>query len=131
MSGWPMLGRRAFSGGAAALLLAGNATKGITMADAPRLYGMIGKIRSTPGKRGELLSYLAAGSHGMPGNRLYLIAEDFSDADGLWVTEVWDSKEDHAASLQLPQVQQAIAKARPIIAGFETRAQIIPIEGLR
>ena len=131
MNGWPTLDRRAFAGGAAALLLAGNATKGMTMADAPRLFGMIGKIRSTPGKRTELLTHLAAGSRGMPGNRLYLIAEDRGDPDGLWVTEVWDSKEDHAASLKLPQVQEAIAKARPIIAGFETSVQITPVEGLR
>lgn len=101
------------------------------MADSPSLFGMIGKIRSTPGKRAELLTHLVAGSRGMPGNRLYLIAEDRGDPDGLWVTEVWDSKEDHAASLKLPQVQEAIAKARPIIAGFETSAQITPVEGMR
>ena len=100
------------------------------MADAAALYGVIGKIRSTSGKRKELMAYFASGSREMPGNRLYLIAEDRGDPDGLWVTEVWDSKEAHVASLNLPQVQRAIADARPIIAGFETRVEVTPVEGL-
>jgi quinol monooxygenase YgiN len=100
------------------------------MADTAALYGVIGKIRSAPGMRAELSAYLAAGSRDLPGNRIYLIAEDRGDPDGLWVTEVWDNKEAHAASLKLPQVQQAIANARPIIAGFETRAEVTPVEGM-
>ena len=45
----------------------------------------------------------------------------------IWIVELWDSKEAHAASLQLPEVQAAIAKGRPLIAGFGTRAEFKPV----
>jgi hypothetical protein len=35
----------------------------------------------------------------------------------------------HQASLKLPQVQAAIARARPVPAGFGTRAEVIPAGG--
>lgn len=65
----------------------------------------------------------------MPGCLSYVIATDPSDADGIWVTEVWDSKDSHSASLKLPHVQQAIAKARPLIAGFAERFETSPVGG--
>ena len=49
------------------------------------------------------------------------MAEDPDDADALWVTEVWVDEAAHRASLQLPQVQAAIGKGRPLIAGFDSR----------
>jgi quinol monooxygenase YgiN len=47
----------------------------------------------------------------------------------LWITEVWDSRDSHAASLQLPAVQAAIAKGRPMIAGFGQRFETVPLGG--
>ena len=49
---------------------------------------------------------------------------------GLWITEVWDDQASHAASLTLPAVQQAIARARPLIAGFSNRVVTTPIGGI-
>jgi hypothetical protein len=43
---------------------------------------------------------------------------------------VWDSKEFHMGSLTLPAVQAAIAKARPIIAGFGHRFETTPVAGV-
>ncbi len=51
----------------------------------------------------------------MPGCRLYLIAVDETDPDGVWVTEVWESEQAHAASLQLETVKQQIARAGPLL----------------
>jgi quinol monooxygenase YgiN len=59
----------------------------------------------------------------------YVVATDPSDADALWVTEVWDSQASHQASLSLPGVQAAIAKGRPMIAGFSNRVETVPIGG--
>ena len=84
----------------------------------------------TTGKRAELAAILLGGTGEMPGCLSYIVAEDMADPDALWVTEVWDSKESHAASLQLPMVQAAIAKARPIIAGFDSRAEMVPLGGV-
>jgi quinol monooxygenase YgiN len=90
-------------------------------------FGMIGKIKAQPGKRAELIAILGSGTGAMPGCQAYLIAEDATDPDGIWITEIWDKQESHAASLKLPAVQAAIAKGRPLIAGFETSVATRPI----
>ena len=56
-------------------------------------------------------------------------ASDPADADALWITEVWDSRARHQGSLSLPAVQAAIAKGRPMIAGFSSRVETVPIGG--
>ncbi|WP_240913777.1 antibiotic biosynthesis monooxygenase [Sphingomonas sp. HDW15A] len=100
------------------------------MSDDGELYGMIGQMKAAPGKRAELLGYLTEASGEMLGNLLYLVAEDVADADALWVTEIWIDRAAHAASLQPPAVKSAIARARPILAGFGTSAEIRPVSGL-
>jgi len=65
----------------------------------------------------------------MPGCLSYIIAGDPAEPDALWITEVWDSVESHRASLNLPAVQAAIAKGRPLIAGFSNRTETSPIGG--
>ena len=60
----------------------------------------------------------------MPGCLSYIIAKDGTDADAVWITEVWDTKESHDASLSLPSVKDAITRGRPVIAGFGER--IVP-----
>lgn len=93
------------------------------------MYGLIGKIRCVPGQREALASILVQGTAAMPGCRSYVVAADALDPDALWVTEVWDSPTSHKASLSLPQVQQAIAKGKPLIAGFGERFETNPIGG--
>ena len=93
------------------------------------MYGLIGKMRSTAGQRDAVIAIMLENTGSMPGCLSYVIATDPSDADGIWVTEVWDSKDSHAASLKLPQVQRAIAKARPFIAGFAERFETVPVGG--
>ncbi len=65
----------------------------------------------------------------MPGCHSYVVARDATDADALWVTEVWDSQASHQASLALPSVQEAITRGRPRIAGFSQRYETAPIGG--
>ena len=75
------------------------------------------------GKRDELAAILVPGEAAMPGCLSYIVAEDPADADALWVTEVWIDQAAHRASLQLPAVQTAIAKGRPLIAGFDNQVE--------
>lgn len=93
------------------------------------MYGLIGQMLTTPGKRDELIAILGEGTGAMPGCLSYVIAQDPTNADALWITEVWTDKDAHAASLKLPAVQAAIAKGRPMIAGFPQRFETIPISG--
>jgi len=93
------------------------------------VYGLIGKMLTQPGQRDALIDILLDGVSGMPGCHSYIVARDPSDADAIWITEVWESKEAHAASLQLPSVKEAIAKGRPMIAGFGERYETEPVGG--
>ena len=94
------------------------------------MYGMIGKIIAAPGQRDRLAVLLLSGSADMPGCLSYIVSEDLGDPNALWVSEAWDSKESHAASLALPAVRDAITRARPLIASFETAAELRPIGGM-
>jgi len=99
-------------------------------AEGTTMYGMLGRMKAQPGKRDELLALLLESSGGMPGCLSYIVAKDAKDPDAIWITEAWDSKEHHDASLKLPQVQAAIAKARPLIAGFDSSAETEPVGGI-
>jgi quinol monooxygenase YgiN len=113
------------AGGVAVAALAGTgAAQG-----SRQMYGLIGQMKTAPGKRTELAAILLEGTAAMPGCLSYVVAEDAADADALWITEVWDSRESHAASLALPAVQAAIARGRPLIAGFGHRFETTPLGG--
>ena len=81
------------------------------------------------GQRDALATILLDSTEAMPGCLSYVIARDPTDDNALWITEVWDSPENHKASLSLPAVQAAIAKGRPLIAGVSNRVETVPIGG--
>ena len=101
---------------------------GTTHTGAP-MHGIIGKITATSGQRDALAEVLLEGTGAMPGCLSYIIATDPADPDALWITEVWDSPASHQASLKLPAVQAAIARGRPLIAGFSNRVETTPLGG--
>jgi len=103
---------------------AGPATR-----ETPRMYGLIGKMRAHPGQRDALIAILLDGTAAMPGCLAYVIAKDAQDADAIWITETWQDQASHKASLSLPSVQAAIAKGRPLIAGFGERFETEPVGG--
>ena len=93
------------------------------------MYGLIGKMKTVPGHRDAMIAILLDATGEMPGCLSYVIARDPGDADAIWITEVWDSQDSHRASLSLPAVQAAIARARPLIAGFGERFETVPVGG--
>ena len=94
------------------------------------MYGIIGNMNATDGNRKKLIEILLNGTKEMPGCKLYAIAADTTDDNGIWITEIWDSEESHQAYLQLPNVQKAIAEGKPMIAGFGERHIVTPIGGI-
>ncbi|KRB80979.1 antibiotic biosynthesis monooxygenase [Sphingomonas sp. Root710] len=94
------------------------------------MYGLMGRMIAQPGQRDALIAILLEGTGDMPGCLSYVVARDAKDENAIWVTEVWDSKEAHAASLKLPAVQAAIAKGRPLIAGFDSYTETSPAGGV-
>ncbi len=109
-----MLERRTILAGAAATMLGGT----IANANGAEMHGLIGQMLAKPGKRDELIALMLTDIGEMPGCLSYVVAKDRTNADAIWITEVWDSAESHRASLKLPAVQSVIARARPLIAGF-------------
>lgn len=93
------------------------------------MYGLIGRMKTVPGQRDALIAILIEGVSGMPGCLSYVVAKDPTDPDALWVTEVWDGQESHKASLTLAPVRDAIARGKPLIAGFGERFETTPVGG--
>jgi quinol monooxygenase YgiN len=98
--------------------------------DTTPMYGLIGKMLAKPGQRDTLIAILTKDVGAMPGCLSYVVAKDLANPDAIWISEAWDSQASHQASLSLPSVQQAIAKARPIIAGFGERFETEPVGGI-
>jgi quinol monooxygenase YgiN len=93
------------------------------------MYGLIGKMTAATGQRDALVAILLGGTGDMPGCLSYIIATDPSDAEAIWITEVWESKEKHDESLTLPSVREAIAKGRPLIASIGDGVVTTPVGG--
>ncbi len=93
------------------------------------MYGLIGKVTTTPGCRDELINILLEAVAAMPGCLSYVVAKDLQEENVVWITEVWDSQASHSASLSLPAVQKAIARGRPLIADFGERIVTEPVGG--
>lgn len=92
-------------------------------------FGMVGKLEAKTGERGALIEILLESAMTpMDGCEIYIVSEAIDDADAVWVTEVWESEQAHADSLQLASVHAAITKARPLIAGMEG-FQVRPLGG--
>ena len=96
------------------------------------MYGLMGKIVTHPGQRDALVAILtevAAQMGNVDGCRAYQVAvdaegaQDANDPNGVWVYEVWDSQQQHDASLQGEEVRAVIAAARPLIAGMSDRRE--------
>ena len=126
--------RRAFLIATSMALLASETVAGLphtlnTSTHRGGMYGLIGKMLAQPGQRDALAAILLESTGDKPGCLSYVIAQDATDENALWVTEVWTDRESHQKSLQLPAVQQAIAKARPLIAGFGERFETTPLGG--
>ena len=92
------------------------------------MYGRIGKIITVEGKREELVEILLSGTS-MPGCLSYVVAADSTGPNGLWISEVWETRANHSASLSLPAVRDAIARGKPLIAGFSHGVETVRLGG--
>jgi quinol monooxygenase YgiN len=89
------------------------------------MFMLHGRLAAKPGKRDELLAILLESSNAdvLPGCRLYVVAVDEQDPDGVWATEIWDSEEAHSASLQIGSVRERIGRAMPLVETSGIRQQ--------
>jgi quinol monooxygenase YgiN len=93
-------------------------------------YGYIGSMKTQPGHRDEVVAILVSGVDGLKaaGCDLYVVGVSNADDVTIWVSEVWQSKAHHQASLQLPETRAAIGRAMPMLSG-EFTGQELDIAG--
>lgn len=95
-------------------------------------YGLHGKLSATSGNGDKLAQILLRAAELVStaqGCRLYLVSLDDSTPDTVWVTEVWDSQEDHDKSLQVPGVRELIGEAMPLLGGQPEKGQVLKVLG--
>lgn len=82
-------------------------------------YAYTGTMRAQPGRRDDVIKLLLRDQDPLAeiGCRSYLVGTNDEHPDLIYVSEVWDSKQAHDDSLQLPSVKAAIAEAMPMLTG--------------
>ncbi|HPE98273.1 MAG TPA: putative quinol monooxygenase [Chitinophagales bacterium] len=96
------------------------------------MYLLHGKLTAKKGQEEALAKILLQASElvaGAAGCRLYVISNDEQDPQQVYVTEIWDDKTAHDASLQMPEVRQLIQQAMPLLDGMPTGGQELTILG--
>ncbi len=124
------LGRRRVIAGAAGLATLGFAPVASAGMNGRAMYGLIGKMTATPGQRDALTAILLESLGTMPGCLSYIVAHDPADDSAIWVTEVWTDEAAHRASLQVPEVREAIRRGMPLIATFGDAQVTTPVGGV-
>ena len=95
-------------------------------------YLLHGKLTAKQGHRDELASILIDASKLVStakGCKIYVIGLDKDDINSVYVTEIWDSKEDHDNSLNVKGVKELITKAIPILDGKPSTGQELKVLG--
>ncbi|MFK3979486.1 putative quinol monooxygenase [Micromonospora sp. NPDC050397] len=95
-------------------------------------YGYIGSMKTKPGRRDDVVAILLSSVDGLRqvGCDLYVVSVADTDDVTIWVSEVWQSKEMHDASLRLPETKAAIAQAMPMLTGEFTSQGVVVLGGL-
>jgi quinol monooxygenase YgiN len=95
-------------------------------------YFLHGKLTAKAGFGNQLASILLQAAQSVEaakGCKLYIISKDAQDKESVWVTEVWDSKQDHDDSLKLDSVRALIGQAMPILEGMPQKGQELEMLG--
>lgn len=82
-------------------------------------FANVGLLEASPGNREALLAVLTRPSADLAaaGCLMYEVGVNDEDPDAVFVSELWESAEAHAQSLELPSVRAAITEARPLMSG--------------
>ena len=95
-------------------------------------YLLHGKMTAKEGHRDQLAMILIEASRmvsAMKGSVLYAVSLDRDHPHSVFVTEIWDSLEDHDNSLKSDGVRELIMKAMPLLDGPPSRGQELEVIG--
>jgi quinol monooxygenase YgiN len=95
-------------------------------------YGMHVQFTANPGQGDQLEAILLEAADGARQDdacRLYVVSRSPENAETVWVTEAWTSREAHDASVQDQQTKALIARAMPLLAGPPDATELRPAGG--
>lgn len=95
-------------------------------------YLLHGKLTAKSGQREKLAEILIQASELIStakGCKMYAIGIDKNDHNSVYVTEIWDSKEEHDNSLKIEGVRELIMTALPVLDEQPTKGQELEILG--
>lgn len=83
-------------------------------------FANVATLGAVSGKRDELVHHLTQRNETLRqlGCLAYEVGTNDGDPDTVFVVELWESEEAHQASLALPEVQESIRVARPLLSGI-------------
>ena len=96
------------------------------------MYLLQGKLNAKEGKAEDLANILLEASKLVStakGCKLYVIGKDKVEQNAVYITEIWDTKQDHDDSLKVEGVRALIMKAMPILDGQPAKGQELEILG--
>lgn len=96
------------------------------------MYQFHGNLKAIKGNADKLANILLEASKEvslLKGCKLYVISKDITENDKIWITEIWDSKEEHDNSLKLDSVKSLIGQAMPLLDGIPSGGQELSILG--
>ena len=95
-------------------------------------YLLHGKLTAKQGEANQLAEILIEASQLIKtakGCNLYVVSKDSANQSDVWVTEIWNTKEDHDNSLSVPGVKELIGHAMPILEGMPAKGQELEMIG--
>ncbi len=96
------------------------------------MYLLQGKLKANSGKREDLANILIQASKlvsSARGCKLYVVSKDEKEANTVFITEIWETKQDHDDSLKVEGVRELIMTAMPLLDGQPEKGQELEIIG--
>jgi quinol monooxygenase YgiN len=95
-------------------------------------FGMHVEFTAVEGRGDELEALLLAAAAGLEGEgrcRMYVVSRSPDRPETVWVTELWDSREAHQASLRSPATRELIGRAMELMAASPSATALRPVGG--
>ncbi|MCC6613043.1 MAG: antibiotic biosynthesis monooxygenase [Anaerolineae bacterium] len=96
------------------------------------MYACYVKFRAQPGQRDALVEHLLNAAHSvepLADCHLYLVNTSPTEADAVWVTEIWHSEAAHDAFLTDEATRAAIQQVLPLLADRPEKINLVAVGG--
>ncbi|WP_162256493.1 putative quinol monooxygenase [Sphingomonas sp. Root710] len=92
--------------------------------------GVVAHILAKPGKRDALIDAMRP-LVAMKGCIDLVIAKDSQNEDGIWLTEIWASKQLHEEAAKGEVFTKALVNMRPLMVSIDQNYKTVPVFGTR